>query len=212
MVALAAAALVQVQAQQRDSGHAGIGAGHMSAIELAKKPDINVINVGTAVEGNSAPFGWTDVAHYRQYYGPGAFGSEKQLKIQAIAFSSHAPSGSGPLMVNVTITLGLAHTLVPPQAYIPLEDAKVCFNGRVETILDGNPEDLRFPCMKDYHYRPDKGDVLVLDVVVHQQSSQWVRGFWFGYSPDITRQYANSWSPEIAVYPGQGLYTTFEVK
>src|SRR6476646_523092 len=61
LVALPAAAFAQAQPQRRDFGQAG---------EDAKKTGVNVINVGTAVEGNSMPFGWTDVAHYRQYYGP----------------------------------------------------------------------------------------------------------------------------------------------
>jgi hypothetical protein len=175
----------------------------------------DVINVGARTEANAAPFGHDpDSGRYRQYYSPTGFNTDKPLQIEAVAFTSDPyPGGVGPVMLNVTITLGVAHTLVPPPSVdVPLEDAQVSFNGPLSTYLDGRPEDLRFPCMRKYHYRPDKGDVLVVDVIVHDRVVNFFAGMLAGRSPYVTRAYYSAANRMVLVDPGFGLYTTFEVK
>jgi hypothetical protein len=220
IAAFALAPLAFAQIQQRSSqgqtrsGYVFTNADRPSVEKVAKNRDVDVVSIGSATEGNGIPFGvsFPNQKRYRQYYGPGGFNSNRPLKIEAVAFTSDLNTGTGTLMLNVAVTLGIANTLSPLASFEPLEDPEVCFNGQVTAFLNGRPEDLRFPCMREYHYRPNKGDVLVVDIVIHQRAADFIDGFLFGFSPHITRVYQNPADGAITVGIGEGLYTIFELK
>jgi len=217
VVALATAVSAQGQYPSTDFSQSQIRSGHVFTNPdrgASKNREVNVVNIGSATEGNGAPFGvsFPNQKRYRQYYGPAGFNSNKPLKIQTVAFTSDVNTGTGPLMLNVSVTLGIGNTLSPLASFEPLEDPQVCFNGQVTAFLNGSPEDLRFPCMREYHYRPNKGEVLVVDIVIHQRAADFINGFLFGFSPNITRVYQNPADGAVTVGMGEGLYTTFELK
>lgn len=180
----------------------------------ANQKGVEVIHVGATGEANGAPFGpFPNQERYRQYYSPAGFNFAKPLKISAVAFTSDPGSGTGTLVMNLTVSLGIARTMVPPANLdLPLENLQVCFNGPISVPLTGLPDTMRFPCLRDYHYKPHKGEVLVVDIRIHQRVEGFLAGFLFGFSPNVTRVYQNAADAVVIVEPGQGLYTAFEVK